>query len=173
MAQLLVDSMDVEFVIWEQFDGEDLIQKGGYEGFSRKVSDMMIMEARKLAIKEVYPTLQDGDRLGITYENGKVRVPESFHRPYQLLKQGEWRSIGVPEKMGGQGGPLLIHYAAEEYFNAANWSLMSYMSMNANAAKPRASMTWPRILSIPCWQGWSMRRQGPGGFPFSLFPNFW
>ncbi len=160
MTQLLVDRSDIDFVIWEQFDGEARIQKGGYEGFGRKVADMMITEARKLAIKEVLPTLQDGDRLGVAFENGAVKVPKSFHRPYQLLKQGEWRSIGVSEEMGGQGGPLLVHYAAEEYFNAANWSLMSYMSMNANAAKmiqlfgtPEQKATYVNNMVSGLWGG--------------------
>ena len=135
MAQLLADRRDIEFVIWEQMNGEEIINKGNYEGFNRKVCDMMITEARKLAVNEVLPTLQDGDRRGVVFDKGEVKVPESFHRPYGLLKEGEWSSVSVPEEMGGQGAPHFIGYAIEEYFTAANWSLLSYQSMNANAAK--------------------------------------
>jgi alkylation response protein AidB-like acyl-CoA dehydrogenase len=135
MAQVLADRRDIDFVIWEQMDGEEVISKGNYEGFNRKVCDMMITEARKLAVTEVMPTFQDGDRRGVVFDKGEVKVPESFHRPYRLLTEGEWNSVSVLEEMGGQGGPRLIGYATEEYLTAANWSLLSYISMNANAAK--------------------------------------
>ena len=135
MAQVLADRRDIDFVIWEQMNGEDVIKNGNYIGFSRKVCDMMITEARKLAVNEVLPTLQDGDRRGVVFDKGEVKVPASFHHPYRLLKEGEWNSVSVPEEMGGQGAPRLIGYAIEEYFTAANWSLLSYQSMNANAAK--------------------------------------
>ena len=135
MAQVLADRRDIDFVIWEQMNGEEIINKGNYQGFNRKVCDMMITEARKLAVNEVLPTLQDGDRQGVVFDKGEVKVPGSFHRPYGLLKEGEWSSVSVPEEMGGQGAPHFIGYAIEEYFTAANWSLLSYQSMNANAAK--------------------------------------
>ncbi len=135
MAQVLADKRDIDFVIWEQMNGEEVIKNGNYIGFSRKVCDMMITEARKLAVNEVLPTLQDGDRQGVSFNKGEVKVPESFHRPFELLKQGEWSSLSVPEEMGGQGAPRVIGYAVDEYFTAANWSLLSYLAMNAHAAK--------------------------------------
>ena len=135
MAQVLADRRDIDFVIWEQMKGEEIIKNGKYNGFTRKVCDMMITEARKLAVNEVLPTLQDGDRQGVSFNKGEVKVPASFHRPYGLLKEGEWSSVSVLEEMGGQGAPRLIGYAIEEYLTAANWSLLSYLNMNANAAK--------------------------------------
>lgn len=135
MAQVLADQRDIDFVIWEQLNGEEIIKNGNYKEFSRKICDMMITEARKLAVNEVLPTLQDGDRRGLVFDKGEVKVPESFHRPYGLLKEGEWFSGSVPEEMGGQGAPRFIGYAIEEYFTAANWSLLCYLSLNANAGK--------------------------------------
>jgi len=160
MAQVLADRRDIDFVIWEQMNGEEIIGKGNYEGFNRKVCGMMITEARKLAVNEVLPTLQDGDRQGVVFDKGKVKVPASFHRPYGLLTEGEWISVSVLEEMGGQGGPRLIGYAIEEYFTAANWSLFSYMSMNANAAKmihlygtPEQKTTYIKKMVSGQWGG--------------------
>ena len=135
MAQVLVDRRDIDFVIWEQMNGEEIIENGNYDGFGRKVCDMMITEARNLAVNEVLPTLQDGDRQGVSFDKGEVKVPSSFHRPYGLLKEGEWNSVSVLEEMGGQGAPRLISYAIDEYFTAANWSLSSYRGMNAKVAE--------------------------------------
>jgi len=132
MAQVLADRRDIDFVIWEQMNGEEIIKK--YDGFNRKVCDMMITEARKLAVNEVLPTLQDGDRQGVRFNKGEVKVPDCFHRPFKLLKEGEWSTLGVSEEIGGQGVPHLISYAAEEYFSAANWSLMSYIVLTSGGA---------------------------------------
>lgn len=134
MAQLLADRRDIDFVIWEQMNGEEILNNGHYEGFNRKVCDMMITEARKLAINEVYPTMQDGDRLGVQLDSGTVRVPESYHRPFEILKEGEWGNLTVPEVMGGQGAPAFIGDAVSEYFIAANWSLYSYLTMGNGTA---------------------------------------
>ncbi|MBW2366953.1 MAG: acyl-CoA dehydrogenase [Deltaproteobacteria bacterium] len=133
--QVLVDQRDLDFVIWEQMHGEEIIKKGNYKGYNRKVCDMMISEARKLAINEVMPTFQDGDRVGVIFDNGEVKVPESYHHPYKLLKEGDWTNISVDEVMGGQGAPHFIGYAVGEHFTAANWSFLSYFTMNANVAK--------------------------------------
>lgn len=53
MAQQLVDRRDQDFVIWEQFDNEALLKGDIYKSFDRKTCDLVLSEARKIAIKEV------------------------------------------------------------------------------------------------------------------------
>ncbi|RPJ80536.1 MAG: acyl-CoA dehydrogenase, partial [Deltaproteobacteria bacterium] len=135
MAQLLADRRDIDFVIWEQFNGEELLNHELFSEYSRKTCELMLTEARKLAINEVLPTMVDGDRQGVHLENGIVKVPESYHRVYQLMKEGEWGNLMVSEEMGGQGAPPHAGLATIEYFMAANWSLYSYLSMGNGAAE--------------------------------------
>ena len=80
MAQLIADRRDVDFVLHEQLQVSDLSKHEKYMEFSKKTIDMIISEARNLAIKEVLPTQKLGDREGCRLDNGKVSVPESFHR---------------------------------------------------------------------------------------------
>ena len=134
MAQLLADRRDIDFVIWEQMNGEEIIKKGKYNGFNKKTCEMMITEARKLALNVIHPTMQDGDRIGVHLDNGEVRLPESYEKPYEILKEGEWGNLTVPEVMGGQGAPLFIGDAISEYFMAGNWSLASYLTMGNGTA---------------------------------------
>ncbi|MFP4452269.1 MAG: acyl-CoA dehydrogenase N-terminal domain-containing protein, partial [Desulfobacterales bacterium] len=108
MAQQLADRRDVDFVIWEQMTGEELLKADRYKEFNRKACDMILTEARNLAVKEMLPTNQEGDREGVKFENGVVKVPECFHRPHNLLLEGEWGCLGVPQEMGGQGAPALV-----------------------------------------------------------------
>jgi len=135
MAQQLVDKRDIDFVLWEQFNNEELLENKAFEAFNKKTCDMVLTEARKIAIKEVLPTMADGDQLGVVFKDGVVNTPESFKAPFELLKEGEWGTISVSEEMGGQGGPAFLGSATAEYFMGANWALTSYLSMGIGAAE--------------------------------------
>jgi len=126
MAQQLVDRRDVDFVIWEQMEGEQTLKSDLYGGYDRKMCDMILSEARTLAINELLPILAEGDREGVRYENDRVHVPESFHRVCDLLLEGGWHHIDTPEEIGGQGAPPMVAHAVMEYFSAANWPLFAY-----------------------------------------------
>jgi alkylation response protein AidB-like acyl-CoA dehydrogenase len=134
MAQALADRRDLDFVIWEQMEGEKLLDDHIFPGFNKKTCDMIINEARSLAIKEMLPTLAEGDRQGVHYENGQAKVPECFKRPYRLLLEGEWINLQIGPEMGGQGAPPFVSFAAIEYFMAANWSLYAYATLGCSAA---------------------------------------
>jgi hypothetical protein len=45
---------------------------------------MVLAEAPKLAVNEIFPTLVPSDREGCRLENGQVHVPECMHRVYKL-----------------------------------------------------------------------------------------
>lgn len=64
-----------------------------FKDFNRKTFDMIITEARNFAVKEVLPTCARGDKEGVVFENGQVKVPECFHRAFELLVEGEWTSL--------------------------------------------------------------------------------
>ena len=134
MAQQLVDRRDIDFVIWEQMNGEQHLKYDLYSGYDRKMCDMIISEARTLAINELLPTLAEGDREGVRFDNDAVYVPQSFHRAYGLILEGGWNNLGVPEEMGGHGAPPMVAQAAREYFLAANWALFAYAALSTATA---------------------------------------
>ena len=134
MPQQVADRRDQEFVIWEQMNCEEILKHETYHEFNKKTCDMIITEARALALKEVLPTLKDGDEQGVFFENGIVKVPESFHRVFELILEGDWQNLSVPVDMGGQGAPAFIGAAVAEYFLAANWALYCYATMGNGTA---------------------------------------
>lgn len=134
MAQELAERRDFDFVMWEQFDNEKFLTHEKYEAFNKKTCDMILTEGRKIAIKEMLPTMADGDEVGLTYEDGTVTTPDSFKPAFELLKEGEWQSVGVPEEMGGQGAPSFIAFALNEYMSAASFALNGYLSMGIGTA---------------------------------------
>ena len=123
MAQVIADRRDVDFVLYEQLEIEKLCKTEKYSGFNRKTFDMIIAEARNLAIKEILPTFSEGDRQGLVFENGTVRMPDCFHRAYDLFKEGEWIALTASPELGGQGLPSVVGQAVVDYFLGANYSL--------------------------------------------------
>jgi alkylation response protein AidB-like acyl-CoA dehydrogenase len=103
--------------------------------FSKKTIDMIISEARNLAIKEVLPTQKLGDREGCRLENGKVSVPESFHRVYDLIREGEWVAMTEDPEWSGQGMPKTVALAAGDYLVGANFAFMMYPGLSHGAGK--------------------------------------
>ena len=90
MAQLIADRRDVDFVLHEQLEVGNFSKTPRFAEFTRKTIDLIINEARNLAIKEILPTRKVGDEEGCKFENGQVTVPEMFHRVYELFCEGEW-----------------------------------------------------------------------------------
>ncbi len=161
MAQQLSDRRDIDFVIWEQLAGETFLKDYGYaKEFNKKTCDLTITEARNLAVKELLPTLAEGDEKGVTYADGQVHVPECFHHPLKLIAEGEWQNLQVKTDMGGQGAPPFVAAVANEYFMAANYSLYIYASLGCSTAgmiynhgTPEQIKTYlPRLVSAE-WGG--------------------
>jgi len=133
--KLLVDERDVSFILHEQLRIEELCRYPKYSSFSRDLFDMALQEAEKLAEKEFYPANRDGDRQGCRFENGKVRAPDAYHRPYQHYCEGGWLAMSDPPEVGGQGFPLVVANACVELFGAANWSLFMYPGLTHGSAR--------------------------------------
>jgi len=135
MAQSIADRRDVDFVLHEQLEVETLSEHEKFAEFNRKTVDMIVKEARNLAIKEILPTREIGDREGVTFDSGTVTVPKEFHRAYDLFKEGEWVAMPEDPDWGGQGMPRTVAMAAGDYFNGANYGFMMYPGLTHGAAK--------------------------------------
>ena len=96
MAQVIADRCDLEFVLYEQMEIETLLTYEKYADFNRKMFDMIM------------PTYAEGDKIGLKFVKGQVKVPECFHRPHKLLIEGEWTSLTEDLDYGGQGLPHCI-----------------------------------------------------------------
>jgi alkylation response protein AidB-like acyl-CoA dehydrogenase len=135
MAQLLADRRDIDFVLHEQLDIARVSKHEAFAEFNRKTIDMIVNEARNLAIKEILPTREIGDREGVRFENGQVTVPKEFHKAYDLFIEGEWVAMTEDPEWGGQGMPRTVALSAGDYFNAANYAFMMYPGLTHGAGK--------------------------------------
>jgi hypothetical protein len=65
MAQVIADRRDVDFVLHEQLNVGALSKHEKFNEFNKKTVDLIVSEARNLAIKEILPTQQGGRRAGL------------------------------------------------------------------------------------------------------------
>ncbi|MGD9733303.1 MAG: acyl-CoA dehydrogenase [Desulfamplus sp.] len=136
MAQVISDRRDIDFLLYEMLDVESLAKKHEkFEEFNKKTIDLIVSEARNLAVKEILPTQKEGDTQGCKLENGQVTTPEPFKRLYQIFCEGEWLATTEDPEWGGQGMPRTVSSAAAEYFNGANYPFMMYPGLTHGAGK--------------------------------------
>ena len=135
MAQQIADRRDVDFVLHEQLKVARLTQYDQFEAFNKKTVDMVVSEARNLAVKELLPCLKEADQEGCTFDKGTVTVPKAFHRAYTLFAQGEWIAMCDDPEWGGQGMPAPVALAANNYFNGANYPFMLHNILAHGAGK--------------------------------------
>jgi alkylation response protein AidB-like acyl-CoA dehydrogenase len=132
---MIADRRDIDFVLYEQLKTDEMTHLDRYKDFNKKTFDMVITEARNFAIKELLPTNAEGDKEGLGFENGRVKVPQCFHRAYELYVEGEWTSLTEDPEWGGQGLPTNIAQAAAEYLIGGNWAVANYAGMGHGTGK--------------------------------------
>jgi len=56
VAQELADRRDVDFVLFEQLQLQSILENEKFSDLNKQAIDLIITEARKLALKEILPT---------------------------------------------------------------------------------------------------------------------
>lgn len=134
MAQYVVERRDVDFVLHEQLEIGNLSSNERFAEYTKKTIDLVVSEARNLAVKEVLPTNAPGDHQGCQLENGQVIIPEEFKKIWDHYKEGEWIAMSEDPEWGGQGMPHALSAAATEYLNGANMAMFMYVALTHGAA---------------------------------------
>jgi len=140
MAQAVADRRDQDFVLHEMLNVAELSQHEKFAEFNKKTIDLILTEARNLAIKEIVPTNKLADvpnntEDGVKLKDGQVSVPPSFHRPYKLFCEGEWLAMTDDPEYGGQGMPHSLAIACGEMFTGANCAFMMYPGLTHGTGK--------------------------------------
>lgn len=125
---------DAKFLLFEHLKVENLQKYKNFNDFNLKTVNMIVDEALKLSKEVLGPTMQDGDLEGCRYENGEVRLPESYHRAWRLFAETGWVGLISPTEYGGQGLPMVLAAVICEFFQGANCSIATGAELTAGAA---------------------------------------
>ena len=99
------DDRDPKFVLFEMLDLERLLRYEAFKDFTLDDFKMILDEGLKVAREVVGPTLQDGDQQGLVYEDGRVKVPASFHDCWKVLSENGWFSLPVSRNSAARACP--------------------------------------------------------------------
>jgi len=133
MSNYLADERDQKFVLYEQLELDKLTELPRYTEHSKDLYDMVLEEARKLAVEVLEPAVPEADKEGCRFENGNVFVPKVFHNAMKLYAEGGWISLAHPVEVGGQGLPQILNIVCKEYFNC-NFPFLAYTGLTEGAA---------------------------------------
>ena len=142
------DDRDVQFILKEHLHIEKLLQLDAYRDFSMDVFDMILEQARKISANVIAPTLQESDREGCRFENGKVYAPKSFHECWRIFKEGAWFGLAMKQDYGGQGVPFVVSEAAKEFFMTANFAFICYSMMGPGNGQMIENFGSPELKSL-------------------------
>jgi alkylation response protein AidB-like acyl-CoA dehydrogenase len=134
MTNLLVNTRDQQFVLFEQLGIEKLFKSEKYADFSKEMVLMMQNEAEKLAVNVLLPAYADGDREGCTFKDGKVYIPASFHEAFKKYVEAGWLCSTESPDVGGQGLPIIVTTACLEVMFAANFAFLMYPGLTHGSA---------------------------------------
>ena len=112
MGNMLVNTRDQKFLLYEQIGIEKLFETEKYADYNKETVDMMINEAEKLAVEVLLPTYDKGDKEGCKFEKGRVKVPACFHDAYKKFCEAGWLCCMRSVESGGQGMPNSVAQAA-------------------------------------------------------------
>lgn len=125
---------NIRFMIKEVFDVKSLTIHDYYGNHNQKMFDMVIDEALKLAVKLMYPVLEEMDRNQPVLEGSEVKVHRSVKKIMKEFGQGGWIAAGFSEEHGGDQIPIIIRGITSFIFAASNYSASAYPLLTTGAA---------------------------------------
>ena len=139
MASLWVDLRDVRFQLLEVIKiSETLLGKGRFLDHDVDTVNMVLDTAAKFAENEIAPTYPDEVQrkpVEAIFKDGKVFVPESYHKLWKLYAEGGWLSTADSPDVGGQSFPTCVAAACQNMFLGSNQSFTMYPGLSHGAAR--------------------------------------
>ncbi len=128
---------DVNFLFNDVFQIDRYDNLPGFSDASIDVREAILGEAAKLAEEVLQPLNRVGDLEGCKRaDDGSVTTPKGFKEAFRQVAEGGWLGLSVPAEYGGQGLPVTLSQAVNEFQISANMAFSMYggLTMGATAA---------------------------------------
>jgi len=109
----------------------------GFSDASADVREAVLGEEAKLSEEVLQPLNRTGDLEGCARDaNGDVKTPKGFKEAFRQMAEGGWLGLSAPTDYGGQGLPVTLSQAVNEFQCSANMAFAMYggLTMGATAA---------------------------------------
>src|SRR6266581_643404 len=128
---------DVTFLLNDVFQIDRYDNLPGFTDASADVREAILGEAAKLSEEVLQPLNRVGDLEGCTRNSdGSVTTPKGFKEAFRQVAEGGWLGLSAPTEYGGQGLPVTLSQAVNEFQISANMAFSMYggLTMGATAA---------------------------------------
>ena len=135
MLNSLVDTRDVKFVIFELLEADRLTKYPIFVDFDHDTFDATIDLAEQIFVEEIFPTAEEGDRIGAKWDpvTKEVKIPEIFKPALDQYYSSGFIGLTDDVENGGTGMPNLIGCAVGEFSCAANYCFGMYPGLSHGA----------------------------------------
>jgi alkylation response protein AidB-like acyl-CoA dehydrogenase len=111
---------DILFTLTEIVDFAGLQATARFVDCDMETVAAILEAGGRISADVLAPLNRDGDRIGATFENGRVRAVPGFSEAYRRFVDGGWCSLAADPEFGGQGLPKTLEIAVFEMVHAAN-----------------------------------------------------
>src|SRR6516165_5413910 len=128
---------DMNFLFNDVFQIDRYDNLPGFSDASADVREAILGEAAKLAEEVLQPLNRVGDLEGCKHNSdGSVTTPKGFKEAFKQVAEGGWLGLSAPAEYGGQGLPVTLSQAVNEFQMAANMAFSMYggLTIGATAA---------------------------------------
>jgi alkylation response protein AidB-like acyl-CoA dehydrogenase len=128
---------DVSFLLNDVFQIDRYDNLPGFSDASADIREAIIGEAAKLAEEVLQPLNRVGDLEGCKrHDDSSVTTPKGFKEAFKQVAEGGWLGLSAPTEYGGQGLPVTLSQAVNEFQMSANMAFSMYggLTMGATAA---------------------------------------
>src|SRR5271154_6244873 len=125
---------DVMFLLGEVFHIERYNNLPGFADATPDLLEAVLAEGGKFCEDVLTPLTRVGDKQGgRRHDDGGVSTPTGFKEAYKRLTEGGWVGARPPAEFGGQGLPIMLAQAVNEFLCSANMAFAMYPGLTHGA----------------------------------------
>jgi len=152
---------DVMFLLSDVFHLDRYNNLPGFAEATPDLVEAVLAEAAKFSEQVLTPLNRVGDKEGCRrHDDGSVTTPTGFKDAYKRLTDGGWIGLSAPAEFGGQGLPVVLAQAINEFLCSANMAFGMYPGLTEGAiaallahATPEQKMRYLPKLIAGQWAG--------------------
>jgi len=147
---------DVMFLLSDVFHIDRYNNLPGFAEATPDLVEAVLAEAAKFSENVLTPLNRIGDKEGCRrHDDGSVTTPAGFKDAYKQLTAGGWIGIAAPGEFGGQGLPVVLAQAVNEFLCSANMAFAMYPGLTegaiaaliAHASAEQKALYLPKLVS--------------------------
>jgi len=152
---------DVMFLLSDVFHIDRYNNLPGFAEATPDLIEAVLSEAAKFSEAVLTPLNRVGDKEGCRrHDDGSVTTPTGFKDAYKRLTDGGWIGVSAPVEFGGQGLPIVLAQAVNEFLCASNMAFAMYPGLTqgaiaalfAHASAEQKALYLPKLIAGE-WSG--------------------